>query len=209
MHTTKTHIHTKIRSRVGLKPTGVGTMSCKDRSYVADAAKLAKPSATVPTDMDTVSPRMVECGQTFLYRRAVSAIKEHPEQPMLWQYCGDSTPMTCRKHWAVRYEKDAPMVRRSGGERLHLYMERGTLVLRSSQHESQALALFERPRHIEVENAEVCHTLCCEFLPLLHELGARGWKLSHYAFDRHFYKTLLKMQRQRRKDYYSKFDSPR
>ena len=114
------------------------------------------------------------------------------ENPVLFSYGSDGTPMLTRATFTSKAPSGSTTVRRAG-HAVEFLLERAFLKTVDGSGAERTVALFKPPTPMNNgKGAWQCFSAACGFFPTLKRLGHSGISITHYCFDRALFSSLEK-----------------
>ena len=126
--------------------------------------------------------RLCEVGKAALLEFAHALVKASHGRPLLYEYCGDGTPLKLRYRFGSDVDRHLK-VKRSGFSGTGLFCQ--AAFLRSFDEDGAPVVrtILRDPRPMIDKGALASFNAARELFPLLHELQHEGYKLHHYSWD--------------------------
>ena len=130
--------------------------------------------------------RLAEAGKALLEEGVRELIAASQRRPVLFEYCGNGTPLKLKSAFQVAFAKHQNIVR-SGYTGEELFCQGAFVRSLNSVGEPLVACLMKEPRPMAGKTALHAINGLVEFFPTLDQLDHHGFNIHHYSWDRALY----------------------
>ena len=127
--------------------------------------------------------RLAEAAKAVLEEAACDLIPSSQKRPVLFEYCGDGTPLKLRHEFQVSFAEHQKCVR-SGYTGDDLYCQGAFVRSLNNDGEPVVACLLKEPRLMAGKSALHAFNGLIEFFPTLDQVDHEGFNIHHYSWDR-------------------------
>ena len=158
-------------------------MSQEDSSVFDALNKYGVAGRPLEKNEERVVGRLAEVAKVVLDEAAREMIRKAHKRPVLFEYCGDGTPLKLKHAFQVSFADHHKTVR-SGYTGVEFYCEGAFVRSYDSAGDLVVTCLLRDPRPMAGRGALHAFNGLIGFFPILEQLDHDGFNLHHYSWDR-------------------------